>query len=60
MKNLSLNSIPKTLSESVYKNLRSGIINNKLKAGQRIYEELIAEMEEICKPTFVERNLKNW
>ncbi len=44
MKNLSSNSIPKTLSESVYKNLRSGIINNELKAGQRIYEKEIAKL----------------
>lgn len=44
MKNLSLNSIPKTLSESVYKNLRSGIINNEIKAGQRIYEKEIAKL----------------
>lgn len=44
MKNLSSNSIPKTLSESVYKNLRTGIINNELKAGQRIYEKEIANL----------------
>ena len=44
MKNLSSNSIPKTLSESVYKNLRSGIIKNELKAGQRIYEKEIAKL----------------
>jgi DNA-binding GntR family transcriptional regulator len=44
MKELSSNNIPKTLSESVYKNLRSGIINNELKAGQRIYEKEIAKL----------------
>jgi DNA-binding GntR family transcriptional regulator len=43
MKDLSSNSIPKTLSESVYNNLRTGIINNEIKAGQRIYEKEIAE-----------------
>ena len=44
MKDLSSNSIPKTLSESVYNNLRTGIINNELKAGQRIYEKEIAKL----------------
>jgi DNA-binding GntR family transcriptional regulator len=44
MKNLSPNSIPKTLSQSVYNNLRTGIINNELKAGQRIYEKEIAKL----------------
>ncbi len=44
MKNLSSNSMPKTLSESVYNNLRTGIINNELKAGQRIYEKEIAKL----------------
>jgi DNA-binding GntR family transcriptional regulator len=44
MKNLSSNSIPKTLSESVYSSLRTGIINNELKAGQRIYEKEIAKL----------------
>jgi len=44
MKNLSSNSMPKTLSESVYSNLRTGIINNELKAGQRIYEKEIAKL----------------
>jgi DNA-binding GntR family transcriptional regulator len=43
MKNLSSNAIPKTLSESVYNSLRTGIINNELKAGQRIYEKEIAK-----------------
>jgi DNA-binding GntR family transcriptional regulator len=43
MRNLSTNSIPKTLSESVYNSLRTGIINNELKAGQRIYEKEIAK-----------------
>jgi DNA-binding GntR family transcriptional regulator len=43
MKNLTSNAIPKTLSESVYNSLRTGIINNELKAGQRIYEKEIAE-----------------
>jgi DNA-binding GntR family transcriptional regulator len=44
MKDLATNSIPKTLSESVYNNLRTGIINNELKAGQRIYEKEIAKL----------------
>jgi len=35
-------AIPKTLSESIYKNLKAGIINNKYKAGERIYEKEIA------------------
>ncbi len=43
MKNLASNSIPRTLSESVYNSLRTGIINNELKAGQRIYEKEIAK-----------------
>lgn len=34
--------IPKTLSESVYKNLKELIISNKLKAGQKINEKEIA------------------
>ena len=37
------NVIPKTLSESVYNNLRIGIINNEFKAGQRIYEKEVAK-----------------
>jgi DNA-binding GntR family transcriptional regulator len=44
MKVLSSHSIPKTLSESVYNNLRTGIISNELKAGQRIYEKEIAKL----------------
>jgi DNA-binding GntR family transcriptional regulator len=44
MRNLTSNSIPKTLSESVYISLRAGIINNELKAGQRIYEKEIAKL----------------
>lgn len=47
MKDLSLNNIPKTLSESVYNNLRSGIIKNELKAGQRIYEKEIAKLYSV-------------
>ena len=43
MKNLTSNTMPKTLSESVYNSLRTGIINNELKAGQRIYEKVIAK-----------------
>jgi DNA-binding GntR family transcriptional regulator len=43
MKDLASNTIPKTLSESVYNSLRTGIINNELKAGQRIYEKEIAK-----------------
>jgi DNA-binding GntR family transcriptional regulator len=37
------NTIPKTLSESVYNNLKAGIINNEFKAGQRIYEKDVAK-----------------
>lgn len=44
MKDLASNSIPKTLSESVYNSLRTGIINSELKAGQRIYEKEIAKI----------------
>jgi DNA-binding GntR family transcriptional regulator len=47
MKDLSLNNIPKTLSESVYNNLKSGIIKNELKAGQRIYEKEIAKLYSV-------------
>lgn len=36
-------TIPKTLSESVYNNLKAGIIQNEFKAGQRIYEKEVAE-----------------
>jgi DNA-binding GntR family transcriptional regulator len=43
MKDPATNTIPKTLSESVYNSLRTGIINNELKAGQRIYEKEIAK-----------------
>lgn len=43
MKDIASNTIPKTLSESVYNSLRTGIINNELKAGQRIYEKEIAK-----------------
>ena len=43
MRDPSSNSIPKTLSESIYNSLRTGIINNELKAGQRIYEKEIAK-----------------
>jgi DNA-binding GntR family transcriptional regulator len=43
MKEVVSNTIPKTLSESVYNSLRTGIINNELKAGQRIYEKEIAK-----------------
>jgi len=39
----SKNPIPKTLSESVYNNLKAGIIKNEFKAGQRIYEKEVAE-----------------
>lgn len=47
MKDLASGTIPKTLSESVYNNLRTGIINNELKAGQRIYEKEIAKQYDI-------------
>jgi DNA-binding GntR family transcriptional regulator len=43
MRDLTSNSIPKTLSESIYNSLRTGIINNELKAGQRVYEKEIAK-----------------
>jgi len=43
----SKNAIPKTLSESVYNNLRAGIINNEYKAGQRIYEKEIAKRYDV-------------
>ena len=39
----SKNTIPKTLSESVYNNLKTGIIQNEFKAGQRIYEKEVAQ-----------------
>ncbi len=39
----SENAIPKTLSESVYNNVKAGIINNKFKAGERIYEKDVAK-----------------
>ncbi len=58
MKNLSSNSIPKTLSESVYKNLRSGIIKNELKAGQRIYEKEIAKLYSVSTTPVREAFLK--
>lgn len=38
------NAIPKTLSESVYNNLKTKIISNEFKAGQRIYEKEIAKL----------------
>ncbi len=37
------NAIPKTLSESVYNNVKAGIISNELKAGERIYEKEVAK-----------------
>lgn len=37
------NAIPKTLSESVYNNVKAGIISNEFKAGERIYEKEVAE-----------------
>lgn len=39
----SENTIPKTLSESIYKNVKAGIIQNKFKAGERIYEKEVAK-----------------
>jgi DNA-binding GntR family transcriptional regulator len=37
------NAIPKTLSESVYNNVKAGIISNEFKAGERIYEKEVAK-----------------
>jgi len=58
MKNLSSNSIPKTLSESVYNRLRTGIINNELKAGQRIFEKEIAKQYSVSTTPVREAFLK--
>ena len=58
MKNLISNTIPKTLSESVYNSLRAGIINNELKAGQRIYEKEIARQFDVSTTPVREAFLK--
>jgi DNA-binding GntR family transcriptional regulator len=44
MQRTSENAMPKTLSESVYNNLKTMIINNEYKAGQRIYEKEVAKL----------------
>lgn len=46
-KNINHYIIPKTLSQSIYNYLRNAIINNKLKANQRINEKEIAQLFDI-------------
>ncbi len=47
MKNSSSYNVPKTLSQSIYHSLKDAIINNELKAGQRIYEKDVASRYDV-------------
>ena len=56
--NPSAYAIPKTLSQSIYNYLKDSIINNRLKANQRINEKEIAKLFEVSSTPVREAVLK--
>lgn len=58
MKDLPPNNIPKTLSQSIYNYLKESIINNTLKANQKIKDKEIAKLFDVSTTPVREAVLK--